>query len=340
MLVASLFTVAAPLVASQVATGHSSAGAVKSPTADTVYVAGPEPGLAISVRGSRKFEPDETQLIAAVAPPVIDPAALAAGLPEGCSTSGQQPTTGVPITPKQLVCKVPPKPHFVQYRSFIPEDNLVTTVPCWRGQALASPIPPTLTSLPWGLILVMGDASSFSTHYRIKQYADLITSTTGPATETGVVPVPSVSYNFQYPSVRPKITAADFNPGQLLRCNHEQNTASASMANEHGSTSSSAANQASVNFNGSATDPLFINPVAPIRYNLTVAINTLTNTATITGSHTCFPSHEIVIGTQVVYKKDPIHVDFATLSACLILGSLTSTQVNCTVKLDGISRCP
>src|SRR6185437_2726014 len=89
MLVASLFTVAAPLVASQVATGHSSAGAVKSPTADTVYVAGPEPGLAISVRGSRKFEPDETQLIAAVAPPVIDPAALAAGLPEGCSTSGQ-----------------------------------------------------------------------------------------------------------------------------------------------------------------------------------------------------------------------------------------------------------
>jgi hypothetical protein len=168
----------------------------------------------------------------------------------------------------------------------------------------------------------------------------LIVSSTGPSTESGVVAVPSVSYNFEYPSVSGNVTSADFNPGELLRCIHEQNTASASIAAEGGTTSSSGAYQAAVTFSGSASDPLFINPVAPIRYNLTVAINTQTNTATITGTHTCFPSHELVIGTQVVYNKNPAAVNFGVLSGCLILSTLTSTKVNCTVKLDGVSRCP
>ena len=154
--------------------------------------------------------------------------------------------------------------------------------------------------------------------------------------------VPSISYNFQIPSTQGNITQDDFNPEALLLCYHEQSTGSARMTNLVGTTSSNAPNQASVTLCCAASDPLFANPVEPIQFNLTVSINSKTNEATITGSHTCFPSHEIVIGNQVVYNKQPSAVNFGILSKCLLGGAmgLPQTQVNCIVPLDGVSTCP
>jgi hypothetical protein len=248
----------------------------------------------------------------------------------------------------QNSCFVPAPTYYVQYRAFIPADHLLTAVPCYFEQAQASPVPDINVppfNVPLGAIIVLGDASSFSTHFRIKQYTNLSFSPSGPGSESSVVPVPSVSYNFVYPHVKGNVTANDFNPKTLLECIYpEQNTGSASMANEVGTASSTGANQASVNFCCSATDPLFKNPVAPIQYNLSVSINEATDPpqATITGSHTCFPSHEIVIGKQVVYQRNPSPVNFAELSYCLIGAQvgLTETKVSCTVPLDGVSKCP
>lgn len=152
----------------------------------------------------------------------------------------------------------------------------------------------------------------------------------------------SVSYNFESPSspINTNISQGDFNPQALLRCWHEQATGQADMSGVTGSATSTAANQASVSFSGAASDPLFTNPVAPIQFNLNVAINASANTATITGSHTCFPAHQIMIGSQVVYDRKPSPVNFAELSYCLIGSPYTDTQVNCTVPLDGVSKCP
>jgi len=92
-----------------------------------------------------------------------------------------------------------------------------------------------------------------------------------------------------------------------------------------------------------AAVPLFANPVYPIQYNLNVSINETTDppTATITGSHTCFPSHEIAIGNQVVYKYTPVGINFAVLSACLAAGTVgVEHTVNCSsIPLDGVSKC-
>jgi hypothetical protein len=242
-------------------------------------------------------------------------------------------------------CPPNPLPHFMQYRAFIPADHLVTAVPCYLEQEQASLIP-SINSVPFnvplGLIMVLGDASSFSTHYRIKEHANLSFSGTGPGLETPVVAVPSVSYNFQYPSspISGNIGSGDFNPQALLICKHEQNTGSSSLANVGGTTSSTGANQASMTFCCSGTDPLFANPVEPIQCNLTVSINTATNQATTTGTRTCFPSHEIVIGTQVVYPKNPVGVNFGVLLTCLLTYPVVETTVNCTVTLDGVSKCP
>ncbi len=263
---------------------------------------------------------------------------MAGGL-AGCPADTQE-TVNPELTGQ--VCRLPPTPHYVQYRAFIPLDNLLTIVPCYAGQPKANPLPPIPGEAPLGLIKIMGDASNFSTHYRIKEYADLSISTTGPGLQVPVVPVPSRSYNFEWPSVYGNIKATDLNPPRLLICVLEQNTGIPSLANEAGTTSSTAANQASVTFCCSASDPLFsldplgVTPVQPIRYNLTVSVNAATNTATITGSHTCFPSHEIVIGTQVVYQKTPAILSFAYLSYCLVTSPLPDIHVNCTVKLDGV----
>jgi hypothetical protein len=281
--------------------------------------------------------------------PVLKEYAMLAGAVPGCSNVQQETTSAdAAAVPQQKVCKVPPTPHYVQYRAFIPADHLVVyPSPCFIGQAIASLIPPpTPFPVPMGSIMVLGDASSFSTHYRIKEYANLAISSTGPATELPVLKVPSVSYNFEFPSspiagLGADISSGDFNiPAMFFQCYHEQNTGSSSLTNINGTTSSTAANQASVTFSGSGTDPLFADPVAPIQFNLTVSINTATNQATITGSHTCFPSHEIVIGTQVVYQKNPVFVSWAVLSACLLTYPVVETQVNCTVPLDGVSKCP
>jgi hypothetical protein len=291
-------------------------------------------------QGMSKLTAQQFPLLAATELSPIKARAMVAGGLAGCDDVQQE--TASPDVTSQLVCRVPPTPHYVQYRAFIPADHLVTAVPCFIGQAQASPVPLVAGAPAFGLIMIMGDASNFSTHYRIKEWANLMISTTGPGIEAPVVPVPSISYNFEWPSVHGNIASTDFNPTRLLWCWHEQNTGSASLANVGGSTSSTAAYQASVTFCCSAADPLFANPVAPIQYNLKVVVNTQTNMATITGSHTCFPAHEIVIGTQVVYQKNPAVISFVELSRCLIGAQvgLTETQVNCTVKLDGVSKCP
>lgn len=300
------------------------------------------PGLNVLTSAAQ-----QTPLMVASAMPSPNGHAMIGGGPGSCVDTEQEVAISSSTVVPTRSCPVPPTPHFVQYRAFIPADNLVTTVPCYLGQQQASPVPPypyAPYNIPLGVITVLGDASSFATHFRIKQYAGLLISTSGPGVEPPIVPVPSLSYNFNYASLLPlgrNVVSTDFNPTKLLRCIHEQSTASASIANEGGSTSSAGANQATVTFSGSAADPLFTNPVAPIQYKITVALNTQTNMATLTGSHTCFPSHEIAIGSQVVYQKNPTSVNFARLSYCLIgaMVGLTETQVNCTVKLDGISKC-
>lgn len=237
-----------------------------------------------------------------------------------------------------------PHHYYVQYRAYIPADHLVTSVPCWRGQEIASIVPDSPLQLWGGLIEVLGDASPFSTQYRIKEYVNLSTNSSGPASEPAVAKVPSVSYNFESFSTQGNITEDDFTPPPLRHlCHLEQSTGSSNLTYVGGTASSTSANQASVTFSGSGTDPLFKKPVAPIQFNITVSINAKTNEATITGTHTCFPSHEIVVGNQVVYSKDPAAVTFYELSKCLIgpLFQVPQTTVNCPqpVPLDGVSRC-
>ena len=245
--------------------------------------------------------------------------------------------------------------YWVQYRAFIPADHLKTAVPCYIGQRLASPefvivnyVPILIPGKGW--IMVLGDADNPSlpntTQFRIKQYANLAFSSTGPAPEGAVVPVMSTSYNFSSwnsPVNGSTISTGDFNGGNNTFCDTEQATGHADMTDEVGTASSTGAYQASVNFCCAASDPLFASPVYPIQYNLNVSIDETTSppTATITGTHTCFPSHEIAIGTQVVYQKNPDYISFAWLSYCLISAGvgLPETNVSCTVKLDGVSRC-
>lgn len=235
-----------------------------------------------------------------------------------------------------------PHHYYVQYRAYIPADHLVTFLSCYVGQEKAGFVPSVIPLVkPSGYIEVLGDTSPFSTQYRIKEYVTLSTSSSGPASEPSVTKVPSISYNFQIPSTQGNITGDDFNPNTLLQCIHEQNVGSSDLRFVGGTTSSTAANQASLTFSGSGTDPLFAHPVAPIQFNLTVSINAKTKTATITGSHTCFPSHEIGIGNQVVYNKNPAFVNFGYLSFCLVTAPFGSeTTVNCTVQLDGVDKCP
>jgi hypothetical protein len=235
--------------------------------------------------------------------------------------------------------------YYVQYRVYIPADHLVTTVPCYQFQKRASPIPDLLFppfNDPLGVVEVLGDASAFSTQFRIKEYVNVSTNGVVATAEPDLTKLPSTSYNFEVPSTIGNIVSADFNPNSLYLCFHEQSTGSANMNDVGGWAASGGANDVSVSFNGSASDPLFKNPVAPIQFDLTVTINAETNMASIVGNHTCFPSHEIVIGSQVVYRRDPAYVDFLELSYCLIagMGGLAETNVNCTVPLDGVSMCP
>ena len=290
-------------------------------------------------------------LVATVELPAPAAIPTSAGLATNCDSS---PSADPALAAGAMQGSCPVITNFyVQYRAFIPADHLNTTVPCYLGQQQASPIP-SVNSVPYnvplGFVGVLGDASSFATHFRIKEYALLAISAAGPMPQSAVIPVPSISDNFEIPSsplMGNTITSGDFNPPPLLlKCYHEQSTDSAILANEGGSANSTAANQATVSFTGSATDPLFTNPVAPIQYNLNVSIDTQTNMATITGSHTCFPSHEIEITRnnvpQILYRKNPSSINFAQLSYCLIgaMMGATETKVNCTVPLDGISTCP
>ena len=212
-------------------------------------------------------------------------------------------------------------------------------MPCYYGQKQASFFPPFPGDPSNFFIEVLGYESSLSTRYRINEYANITTSSSGPMSEPPTSTVKSVSYNFQIPSTLGNISSSDLNPEALLQCYHEQYTDSADMADLVGTTGSNAANQASVELCCAASDPLFANPVEPIQFDITVTINSKTNEATITGSHTCFPSHQIKIGNQVVYNKNPTFVSFFTLTTCLLGYPRIQTKVSCTVPLDGVHQC-
>jgi hypothetical protein len=246
-------------------------------------------------------------------------------------------------------------PYWVQYRAFIPADHLRTAIPCYKGERIATPQFTLFGGVPvlvpgYGWITVLGDADNPSlpntTQFRIKEYTNLAFSGTGPASEGVVVPVQSTSYNFsttKSPVNGSTISVGDFNGGNTPTCVTEQATGHAVMTNEVGTASSTAAYHASVNFCCSASDPLFA-PAFPITFNLNVSINESTSppTATITGTNTCFPSHEIVIGNQVVYRFTPAFVNFGVLTACLSAGAAgVPHTANCptAIPLDGVSVC-
>jgi hypothetical protein len=61
-----------------------------------------------------------------------------------------------------------------------------------------------------------------------------------------------------------------------------------------------------VTFRGSASDPNILGSslLGPIQWNLVVTISSDQSTATIIGSHTCFPAHEVIINGRIVSSTE------------------------------------
>jgi hypothetical protein len=159
---------AASLVDAQIASGSPPDGTPSAAGLDRTSFGNLSAGSAIPVQGSEsrpRMTPGPTQatLIAAAELPGIGNHA-SNGTVEACPAFVQEAAVNPSVTAHpQQACTVPPTPHYVQYRAYIPADHLITAVFCYKGQALASPVPPTLTSRPYGFIEVLGDHSSFST---------------------------------------------------------------------------------------------------------------------------------------------------------------------------------
>jgi hypothetical protein len=131
---------------------------------------------------------------------------------------------------------------------------------CYAGRTVATPLPLNPNSNPEGVIMVLGDSSSFSNHFRIAEYATLATWSGGAAVQPPIIPPGrSTSVNFSAPSspingVNAAISQGDFNPQALYQCIREDSTDHANMSNVTETLGSAAANQAFVTFSGAASE--------------------------------------------------------------------------------------
>jgi hypothetical protein len=219
----------------------------------------------------------------------------------------------------------------------------------------------------------LGDASAFSpTKYRVQEIDDVSTDPTGAMLEPAPTPHPGKTVDFatttsQYHVMGggplPAISSNQYlepnplsmapNPGITVypwegQCNppYENQFAYANLSAVGGNASSTAANSVVTELAGIASDPLETQ-VGGISWDLTVSINTTSNTATINGWNTCYPAHQIRVNSILIfdYQPQPGQNTTSYLAACLVLsdaGALNPTLVpgakfvsNCTVKLDG-----
>jgi hypothetical protein len=232
----------------------------------------------------------------------------------------------------------------LEYKAYIPVDNIPGPTPC-------NPFidPSSSPGLDY-----LGDGSSFSaTGYRILETAYASINLLSSAPQGPVVPLTGKTVNFATPfyTLIGGGPLATISGGQWLEPTPKSMTAvpgtfswehgcNAPLENEFGfatttgiggATTTYTASTITTEFTGLKNDPLEPQvPGAGINWDLKIAIDSSSNTATVTGWNTCYPAQQIRVNGVLIYDSQPLTSTTAYLGACLTHVNAVRNVNNCT----------